>query len=405
MTSTDHPYPIREIFRRFYPSYLEQHPHLSAEQQRTAQSIMSCKTGELGYSVSYCEDCGYPEIHAVSCNNRSCPCCQAPLEKKWELERNTELIPGIAYFHVVFTVPHKLNPLIKANPKKLLDLLFNSAQKTLLTLCADPKFLGAKPGIVSVLHTWGQKLSFHPHLHICISGGGITTDEKFVETKHKGFFLPVAVIASMFRGTYLVKLKQLYEDGELDLSRTRHLEDPAKWKAFIDGLFSKHWLPFVKETFNGNGNAIKYLARYSFRTAIANSRITDISETHVSFRYKDYADGNKEKIQTVKGTAFIAMFLQHVLLKGFNRVRFCGYLTNCRKTKNLTLIHKLRNSAYPGNPYRNIKIAELFLELYGVDLNTCPNCSGKMIRLPRGMPDSGLPPHLKPNITDLGAVS
>ena len=356
---------------------------------------MHCKTGELGYNVSYCEDCGFPKIHAVSCNSRSCPCCQAHLEKKWELERNTELIEGIAYYHVVFTIPHDTGPLIKANMKVLLDLEFKCVQETLLTLCEDPKFLGAKPGIISVLHTWGQKLSFHPHIHVCISGGGITPAGQFVETKHKGFFLPKAVIASMFRGKYLCALKKLYENGKLDLSHTRDFEDPSRFQAFIDHLFQKKWLPFVKETFNGRGNAIRYLARYSFRTAIANSRITQITDIHVTFRYKDYADNGKVKHLTVKGADFIGMFLQHVLPRRFNRVRFSGYLTNCRKTKNLQLIHRLRSTVYSGNPFRGIKVAALMMVLYGKDICACPACSGRMIRLPRGMPESRLPSQLR----------
>lgn len=398
MTSND--YPIREIFRRFYPEYRGLHPVVSDEMHKTASAIMRCKTGDLGYNVSYCEDCGFPQIHAVSCNNRSCPCCQAPLEKKWELERNTELISGIAYFHVVFTVPHELNPLIKANPRILLDLQFRCVQETLLTLCADPHILGAVPGIISVLHTWGQKLAFHPHIHICISGGGITPSGQFVESKHKGFFLPVAVLASMFRGKYLCALKKLYEDGCLDISCLDHADDSG-FQSFIDRLFQKQWLPFIKETFNGRGNAIRYLARYSFRTAIANKRIVDVTDTDVTFRYKDYADGNREKLLTVKGTDFIGLFLQHVLPKGFNRVRFSGYLTNCRKTKNLKLIHRLRASVYPGNPYRTMKTADLFQALYGVDICSCPECSGRMIRLPRGMPAHRLPSHL---ISELSAM-
>ena len=397
MTSTD--YPIREIFRRFYPQYLILHPSLSPEKRKTAASIMCCKTGELGYNVSYCEDCGFPVIHSVSCNNRSCPCCQAPLEKKWELERNTELIEGIAYFHVVFTMPHELNALIKANQKRLLDLQFRCVQETLLSLCADKKFLGARPGIISVLHTWGQTLSFHPHIHVCVSGGGLTPAGQFVETKRKGFFLPGDVLASMFRGKYLCALKKMYTDGSLNLSCTRELEDRIRWQEFIDALFEKDWLPFIGETFNGRGNAIRYLARYSFRTAIANSRIEEITDTHVTFRYKDYADGSKEKHLTVKGTDFIGMFLQHVLPKGFNRVRFAGYLTNCQKTKNLKLIHSLRKTVFPGNPYRNMKIAELILDLYGKDICSCPECSGHMLRMPRGMPLSQLPLHLQKTLS------
>lgn len=395
MTSIESTYPVREILQRFFPEYLRLHPDLPKKQKQTANLIMKCKTGKLGYNISYCEDCGFPRIHACSCNNRSCPCCQAPLEKKWELERNTEMIPGIAYYHVVFTVPHELNPLIKGNLKPLLDLQFCCVQETLLTLCADPKFLGAKPGILSVLHTWGQKLSFHPHLHVCISGGGITPAGKFVETKHKGFFLPQAAIASMFRGKYLCGLKKLYDGGTLNLSCDSTLEDPLVWKAFINQLFEKRWLPFVKETFNGKGNAIKYLARYSFRTAIANSRIVKITDTHVTFCYKDYADHNREKTLTVKGTDFVGLFLQHVLPKGFNRVRFSGYLTNCQKSKNLKQIHQLRGSVCPENRYRNMKVAELFLCLYHKDICLCPECSGQMLKLPRGMPASELPPHLQ----------
>ena len=393
MTSTD--YPVRDIFRRFYPDFLTLHPALSEEKRKTAASIMHCKTGDLGYNVSYCEDCGFPVIHSVSCNNRSCPCCQAPLEKKWELERNSELIEGIAYFHVVFTIPHDLSTLIKTNSKLLLNLQFKCVQETLLTLCADPRFLGAKPGIISVLHTWGQKLSYHPHIHVCVSGGGITPAGQFVETKHKGFFLPKEAIAPMFRGKYLCALKKLYEEGRLDLSHTRELEDPSRFQAYVDHLFRKQWLPFVKETFNGRGNAIRYLARYSFRTAIANSRITEVTDTHVSFRYKDYADGGKAKLLTVEGGDFIRIFLQHVLPKGFNRVRFSGYLTNCQKTNNLKLIHRLRSTVYAGNPYREMKIAELMMSLYGKDICTCPECSGQMIRLPRGMPLIMLPSQLQ----------
>lgn len=393
MMSTD--YPIREIFRIFYPDYLALHPSLPPEQQSVAHNIMHCKTGELGYNVSYCEDCGFPRIHSVSCNNRSCPCCQAPLERKWEKERNTELIPGIPYFHVVFTVPHDLNPLFASNKRLLLNLLFRAVQGTLLSLCADKRFLGARPGILSVLHTWGQTLSFHPHVHVCLSGGGLSPAGQFVQAPRKGFFLPKAAIASMFRGRFLLSLKKLYDAGDLDLSALQALSDPQEWKRFVDSLFHKPWIPFIKETFNGRGNAIKYLARYSFRTAIANSRITDISDTHVSFRYRDYADGGKEKIRTVKGTDFIALFLQHVLPKGFNRVRFSGYLTNCRKTQYLKRIHQLRNSVYPGNPYRMMTIAELFKDLYGKDICVCPECFGRLIHLPRGMPFSRLPSNLQ----------
>ena len=384
-------YPIRDAFQKFYPEYRKGHPHLSPEKRKAAESIMMCKTGELGYDINVCKECGHPVIHAVSCNNRSCPCCQSVLEKKWEMERNTEVIEGIAYYHVVFTVPHELNGLIRYNLVLLLNLLFCCVKDTIITLCADSKYMGAKPGILSVLHTWGQKLSFHPHIHTCISGGGITPDGRFVETRHKGFFLPEAVIASMFRGKFLCELQKLYDQGKLELSGMEYLKNPEEWRRFIHSLYEKRWLPFVKETFNGKGNAVKYLARYSYRTAIANSRILSVGEETVTFRYKDYADGNKEKTLTVKGTDFIGMFLQHILPSHFHRIRFSGYLTNCQKSENLKLIHKLRSTVYEGNPYRKMKIRDLIKNVYGTDICLCPECSGKLIHYSRGTPAYELP--------------
>ena len=377
---------IRDAFERFGKEYLSMHPTLSIEREKAVFCISNCKTGSLGYNVSRCEKCGKTMIHANSCNNRVCPCCQATLTKKWELERNTELIEGIAYYHVIFTVPHELNPVFQDNETVLLNLLFQSVRDTILTLCSDCHHLGAVPGIIAVLHTWGQKLNYHPHLHLCISGGGLTPEGKFIESKHKGFFLPEAAVASMFRGKFLCSLKKLYLSESLKFSRKKELSDPETWKGFIDQLFAKRWLPFIKETFNGRGNAVRYLARYSYRSAISNSRIVSVDEDTVTFRYKDYADENCQKTLTVKGTDFIGLFLQHVLPSGFHRVRFYGYLNNAEKNKKLKLIHRLRNSVYQGDPYRSMNTAELLMALYGKDICHCPTCSGILISYPRGMP-------------------
>lgn len=399
MISADsHDYLIRDAFQRFFPDYLKTHPDLPDEKRKTAACIINCKTGGLGYNVSVCESCGKIMVHAVSCNNRSCPCCQAPLEKKWVLERNTELINGIAYYHVIFTMPHELNPLIQANMKPLLGLLFSSVKETLLTLCADKRFMGATPGIICVLHTWGQQLAFHPHLHVCLSGGGLTPSGQFRETRHKGFLIPEAVLADMFRGKYLCALKKLYSSGSLNLSETPEFQDENKFQSFIDTLFSKRWLPFVKETFNGKGNAIEYLARYSYRTAIANSRIVSVTNDCVSFTYKDYRDNGKTKTMTVPGVAFIGLFLQHVLPKRFNRVRFSGYLNNSTKTRNMKLIHLLRGSVYPGNPLRKMTVSELMLKLYNKDICHCPECNGPLRCYPRGTRGGELPPDIRKQI-------
>lgn len=388
-------YPIRDIFQRFYPQYEAEHPYLPEHKRKVARMIMGCKTGDLGYSRSVCEDCGQVFVHNASCNNRSCPCCQHPQEQRWIAERQTELIEGIAYYHVVFTLPEELNPLIQMNEEALLKSLFHCVNDTLITLCADRRFMGAKPAILCVLHTWGQQLNYHPHVHVCLSGGGLRPDNTFGETSHKHFIIPKPVIASYFRGRFLCSVKKLHDDRDHPLSIPENLKDPDNWKAYIDLLFTKKWLPFVKETFNGNGNAIQYLGRYSYRTAISNSRITSVDEDTVSFRYKDYADGNAPKILTVKGTEFIDLFLRHVLPKGFSRIRYAGILTNSRKTKNLKHIHQLRNTVYQVSPCKDMKVRELVLHLFNRDIEKCSCCGGHLIVIYR---NRGRPKNMEPSL-------
>ena len=372
-------YPFREAFRKFYPSYAATH-NVSPSQEKAADCIRRCKTGELGYTASYCPECGYQKIRARSCNNRSCPCCQAPLEQKWVMERNSELIDGIAYYHVIFTLPKELDSLMLVNQKVLYDLLFSAATQTLLTLCLDKKYMGAVPGIVSVLHTWGQTLSFHPHLHVMLSGGGLNCAGQFVDTRRKGFIIPVRVLGKMFRGKFLDGLKKLRSSFALEYTGdAAYLQEGENWKAFLDYLYSKTWVPFIKETFNGNGNAVKYLARYAYRTAISNSRIREVTDRQVIISYTDYADDNKKKDLPFSGEEFIESFLLHVLPQGFHRVRFSGFLANCVKAKNLTHIGKLRATPYMGNPTKGKKTAELLQMLYGTDICICPNCHHQLI--------------------------
>ena len=371
-------FPVRSIFQNFFGSYAASHP-VSAEQAKAARCIKDCKTGKLGYNLSVCPDCGHARIHSCSCNNRDCPSCQAPLEHKWIMERNSELVSGIAYYHVVFTLPHELNGLILENQKLLYDLLFRAASGSLLALCRDKKYMGATPGIVSVLHTWGQKVNFHPHLHVMLSGGGLTPSGKFKETRHKGFIIPVKVLGKLFRGKFLAGLKQLHCSGKLSLSGLAGpLEDHLAWKGFIDHLYSKPWLPFIKETFNGNGNAVKYLARYAYRTAISNSRIEGINGSDISIRYTDYADRNHKKLLVISGEEFIRRFLLHVLPKGFHRVRFSGYLSNSLKTANLRHIGLLRHTPYEGNPVRGKSVGQILEMIYETDICSCPVCHHKM---------------------------
>ena len=372
-------YPIRTAFQSFYPSYALKHT-VSPEQSKAAACISHCKTGKLGYSVAYCPECGHQVIHSCSCNNRDCPSCQAPLEKKWVMERNSELVSGIAYYHVIFTLPHALNPLILANQKLLYGLLFSAASEALIMLCRDRKYMGAMPGIVMVLHTWGQQLNFHPHLHVCLSGGGISPAGKFIESRHKGFIIPEGVLGKVFRGKFLDGLKTLRENDKLCYSGAAlELRNSYQWKEWLDHLYAINWVPFLKETFNGNGNAIEYLARYAYRTAISNSRIIDVREDEVEFHYTDYADLNRKKTLVLSGEAFISRFLLHVLPKGFHRVRFSGYLANCRKTKSLVLIGMLRRTPYKGNPVKGHRMSEILMLAYGADIFSCPECHARMI--------------------------
>jgi len=371
-------YPIRSAFQNFYPEYTSS-SSVSAEQHKAAECISMCKTGKLGYTVSTCPDCGHIKIHAASCNNRDCPCCQAPMEKKWVMERNSELIFGMAYYHVIFTLPHKLNDLIYENQKLLYNLLFSAASDSLITLCHDKKYMGALPGIVSVLHTWGQQLNFHPHLHVMCSGGGLRSDGNLVQTKHKGFIIPVRVLGRIFRGKFLEGLKSFREKNQLSFTgKAKKLQNSYEWKEFLDHLYSINWIPFLKETFNGKGNAIEYLARYAYRTAISNARIKDVDSEHVTISYTDYADKNTKKELVLSGTEFISRFLLHILPKGFHRVRFSGYLANCRKTKSLKHIGLLMSTPYAGSPTKGKNMSEILVMIYGTDIFCCPHCNAKM---------------------------
>lgn len=371
-------YPIRSVFQTFFSDY-ESANFVSPQQRKAASCISRCKTGALGYSISECPDCDYKRIHSRSCNNRNCPNCQAPLEKKWVMERNAELISGMAYYHVVFTLPHELNPLIYANQELLYGLLFSSASDTLITLCRDKKFMGAIPGIVSVLHTWGQQLNFHPHLHVMLSGGGLTPSGRLVQTRHKSFIIPKEVLGKVFRGKFMAKLKGYRKKMLLSFTgKAAFLEDPDCWQELVDLLYRKTWIPFIKETFNGNGNAVEYLARYAYRTAISNARILDVGPNDVKMAYTDYADNNAKKQLVLSGPEFIRRFLQHVLPAGFQRVRFSGLLCNCRKTHNLKLIGKLMRTPYTGSPTKGLRMSELLSLLYGKDICSCPMCHGKL---------------------------
>lgn len=344
----------------------------SGVQQKAAHSIMQCKSGALGCNISICGECGHQEFHNNSCRNRNCPNCQAILKEVWGDARKSEVI-DTSYFHVVFTVPAELNPLFYANQKPLYSLLHRCASETLLELAADRKYLGATPGIIQVLHTWGQTLNYHPHIHCIVTGGGLTKDRKLRKSGN-GFFIPVKVLGRKFRGKFLAYLQKMAVSQELLFSKScGKLRNSYAWSEFRDSLYHKDWCPYIKETFNGFGNAIEYLGRYTHRIAITNSRIQNVSPTHVSFSARDYKSGETTTI-TIENKEFIRRLMMHVLPHGFQKIRYYGFLNNRCKKENLKVIARIQGHLRFSSLLTGKNIGEVLNLVWGYDIRTCPCC-------------------------------
>ena len=389
-------YLIRRIFHDHRDEILAL-PSLSETQRSAALLISMCKTEELGFNASFCPNCGI-QLHYASCNNRNCPCCQWPSQQGWIAQRENEVIPDIPYYHVILTVPHDLNPLIRLNEKLLLGKLFSCSSQAVIDLSKDKHFLGAVPGIVSVLHTWKQDLLPHYHVHMIVSGGGLNPLGQFISQndpsrnrKKKpeyegGFFLPMSALAKLFRGKLMVAVKSLWKKNLLVLPKANIYTDPNGWAAFCEKLYTTKWVGNIVRTFNGNGNAIEYLARYTFRTAISNSRIMDYDGETVTFSVTN-RDTRAKELVTLPAMEFIRRFLSHVLPKGFTRVRYSGFLSNARKTRKLQSIHRQRHlPAYMPSPLTGASKRELFLALWNTDISVCKCCGAQLIHLPRGQP-------------------
>lgn len=367
---------IQQVFSNSWNTYRKDHT-VSNEQSKAAISIISCKTGVLGCNVSECEKCGYKEVRNNSCRNRHCPNCQAVTKELWIDARRSEVIDG-AYFHVVFTVPSELNPIIFSNQKIMYSLLHEASSKTLLELSADKKYLGATPAIIQVLHTWGQTLNYHPHIHCIISGAGLDSSMRLVGGK-QNFFIPVRVLGAMFKGKFLDVLDNFYKEGMLVFfENVRSLEIPAEWGRFRDSLYRKDWCPFIKETFNGSGNAIDYLGRYTHRIAISNSRITEVTDSTVTFLAKDYRTGKTGSV-TISHKEFIRRFLQHVLPKGFQKIRYYGILNNRMKKKLLSIAFNIQKHRRAESKFEGMRTADLLLAMFAIDIHVCPCCGSRTL--------------------------
>jgi len=334
---------LADIFRQHGPTYRQTH-RLPLHQHRLMQAIENCRTPVLGGVVEWCDRCQYTHIHYRSCRNRHCPTCQGDARAKWLEQRRAELLP-VEYFHVVFTVPEEIAHIAFYNREAIYDLLFATVSETLLTIARDPKHLGAEIGFFAVLHTWGQNLHLHPHLHCVIPGGGLSPDGRWVACR-PGFFLPVRVLSRLFRHLFLEALRQAYDNGELRFfAKLEELADAEAWEKYLAPLAEKEWVVYAKPPFGGPRQVLEYLGRYTHRVAISNQRLVALHDGQVSFRWKDYRHPQRPKITTMAAEEFIRHFLLHTLPRGFQRIRYYGLLANCHRASQLELCRQLLTAA------------------------------------------------------------
>lgn len=332
---------VADVIRSYGDSFLARHS-TTAEQRRVLRDLSDCRTAVLGGHVQHCLDCGQERIAYNSCRNRHCPKCQALSRARW-LERESKLLLPVEYHHVVFTLPAELSDVALANPKLMYTMLMQAASATLRDVSANPKWLGAMVGVLMVLHTWGQNLHHHPHVHCVVTGGGLSCNERGEidaspewRSCRPGFFLPVRVLSRVFRGKYLELLKVAFDQGKLTwVGRQAHLSDATTFAAWLRSLYAKEWVVYAKPPFGGPAQVLKYLARYTHRVAISNSRILDVREGRVTFRYKDYAEANRDKVMSLSAEEFLRRFVQHVLPRGFTKIRHYGILSNRHRKERL----------------------------------------------------------------------
>lgn len=364
---------IQKIWESSYDSYCSSGCFQSDVQKKASHAILHCKTGSLGFNVSECSDCGHMEFHNNSCRNRNCPNCQAVLKEIWVDKRRAEVIDS-PYFHVVFTLPHELNPLIYCNQKLLYGLFHRCCAETLLELSSDKKWLGATPGIIQVLHTWNQELDYHVHMHCIVSGGGLTKDGK-IRKSSKHFFIRTEVLRDKFKGKYMAHLTSLYKNGSLHFSSScEKLRNSYHWREWKNKLYEMDWCPYIKKTFNGFGNAIEYLGRYTHKIAISNGRILSVTEDEVIFSARGKKTGEPKRTITLKNEEFIRRYLMHVMPSGFQKIRYYGFLNNRMKSKNLKLIFKLQGHQRFQRRFTDMTIAELIKAVWNFDISICPKC-------------------------------
>jgi hypothetical protein len=342
--ATPRPLEVADVIRAHGAAFLDRHgAWLSAEQRRALRDLAACRTAVLGGHVEQCQACGHERIAYNSCRNRHCPKCQALSRARW-LHQETKALLPVPYYHVVFTLPREVADVALANPRRLYDSLFQAAAATLRDVAANPRHLGASLGVLLVLHTWGQNLSHHPHVHGVVTGGGLSCDARGVmdaaphwRSCRPGFFLPVRILSRVFRGKYLELLHQAWVEKALVLpGKLAALQETHAWALWRQALQSQAWVVYAKPPFGGPEQVLKYLARYTHRVAISNARLQRLADGQVTFRYKDYADERHAKSLTLPAEEFLRRFVQHVLPRGFVKMRHYGLLANRHREERLT---------------------------------------------------------------------
>jgi hypothetical protein len=337
---------LGDIFRLHGPAYLAAFGNsLSAGQKKTLRDIAVCRTAALGGHVEQCDRCGHRTIAYCSCRNRHCPKCQNAARVTWLEQRAAELLP-VDYFHLVFTLPQTLAPLALQNQRLVYGILFRAAAETLLQIAADPKHLGASIGFVAVLHTWGQNLHHHPHLHCVVPGGGIAPDRSRWIAGRRHFLLPVKVLSRLFRAKFANYLRRAFQRGQLGFhGLLQHLGQQQNFHPWLNRIVQSEWVVYAKPPFGGPRQVLKYLARYTHRVAITNRRLVALQNDQVSFRWKDYRQAGQPAVMTLQATEFIRRFLLHVLPRGFVKIRHFGFLANRSRADHLRLCRALLGPA------------------------------------------------------------
>lgn len=364
---------LADIFSSHTSDYLHDNS-LCFEQQKAFDSIIKCRTASLGGHIDCCESCGYSRQSYNSCRNRHCPKCQYIKQEQWA-DKITSKLPPVNCFHIVFTIPRVLHKLFYINQGKSYSLLFKAAGKALMQCSSNPKFLGAQAGAVALLHTWGQTLVYHPHVHMIVPSGGLSEDQMEWIPSGKDFFVPVKALSLVFRGILCRLLEQSVKDGNVKLP-----EDNIDFKSIKNQCYKKKWVVYCEKQFKESGRLIKYLGSYSHRVAISNNRLLAHEHGQVSFCYKDYKSAGQRKRITLDANEFIRRFLQHVLPKGFYKVRYFGFMAMCNSRTKLEECFALIDKASYIPVLEGLGALDVFRNITGKDPLMCPKCKNARMR-------------------------